>query len=94
MTPSDQALKKPYTVVYDREHCIGALACCAVHPDRWLLDDEGKATLRGATQENNNALQKLDIDESELELQKQAAEVCPVRVIWIEKNKKKIYPEE
>lgn len=68
----EQPKKKKYIIEYDREGCIGAAACIAVAPDSWEMDDDGKANLL-----------KKEIDEDELEINKQAAEACPVNVIRI-----------
>lgn len=65
-----------YEVVYDREGCIGAAACCAVNPDNWILAEDGKADFK-----------KKFIGEKELAKEKEAAEVCPVDVIKIRNRK-------
>ncbi|MBW2982940.1 ferredoxin [Candidatus Woesearchaeota archaeon] len=64
-----------YTIEYDRDGCIGAGGCVSADPDNWQMGDDGKA----------NVLKK-DIEESELEANKQAAESCPVGVIHIVDN--------
>ena len=71
-----------YRVEYDREGCIGAIACEAVFPDRWKVT-EGKADLKDAKKNHDNTKQVLEIDEKELKLMKEAAESCPVNVIHI-----------
>lgn len=63
---------KKYIVEFDREGCIGAAACVAVCPDNWEMQDDGKPNLL-----------RREIDEDELEQNKQAAEACPVNVIKI-----------
>ena len=74
---------KRYRVEYDREGCIGAAACMAVMPKRWLIVDDGKADLLGATRDEKNLKHTLVIDDTELEHMKESAESCPVNVIHI-----------
>ncbi len=62
-----------YKIVYDREGCIGAGVCVSLCPDNWSMSDDGKATVH-----------KMEIEESELKANKDAAEGCPVNVIHIE----------
>ncbi|HIH25389.1 ferredoxin [Candidatus Woesearchaeota archaeon] len=79
---------KKYLVEYDRDGCIGAAACVAVQPDQWTMVDDGKADLKDSKKEGKNWFK--EIDESELEKYKDAAESCPVTVIKIfEKDTKK-----
>ncbi|MEK6948397.1 MAG: ferredoxin [Nanoarchaeota archaeon] len=79
---------KKYLVEYDREGCIGAAACVAVQPDQWTIVDDGKADLKDSAKEGKNWFK--EIDESELQAYKDAAESCPVTVIKIfEKDTKK-----
>ncbi len=93
MTTQDgRAHKKQrrFKIVFDRKNCIGAAACAAVAPEFWVMRDDGKADLVGAkTDENGNQI--LIVHEKEmspegkrvLEINKEAAEVCPVQVIHI-----------
>lgn len=74
---------KTYIIEYDREGCIGAAACVAVQDDQWELVADGKADLKDGKSENDNKIQRKEIDESELEKYKEAAESCPVTVIHI-----------
>jgi ferredoxin len=66
---------KRYTIVYDRENCIGAGVCVAISPDNWYFDDDGLASVV-----------KVDIDEAEFQENYEAAEGCPVNVIKIYDN--------
>jgi ferredoxin len=74
---------KQYKVIFDRETCIGALACNAVAPDVWELADDGKVDLKGGTKREDGKWE-LIIDESQLNLNKEAAESCPVYAVVIE----------
>ena len=75
-----------YKIIYDREGCIGALACVGVAEKFWIASDVGmKADLKGATFNKKTKRWELIIDEKDFEVNKVAAEVCPVVVIKIEK---------
>ncbi len=81
--------EKVYRIEYDRGVCIGAAACAAVASEFWKMCDDGKADLIGFKLEDGK--QVLRVKESQLtesgkkalELNKEAAEVCPVRAIHV-----------
>ena len=81
--------EKTYKVVFDRNACIGAAACAAVAPQFWVMKDDGKADLVGHKMEDGK--QVLVIKESQVtdgmkkawQLNKEAAEVCPVQAIHV-----------
>lgn len=81
-----------YVIEYDRNACIGAGVCAAVAPDHWVMAKDGKANLVDPSKKDvdqtdpANNLATLEIDEKDLEVNKQAAEGCPAVVIHI-KNK-------
>lgn len=68
-----------YKIVFDRSACIGAAACVASFPEAWVMQDDGKPNLAGATGDENK--QELVIEESELQKHLEAAKACPVLVI-------------
>lgn len=70
-----------YRIEYEREGCIGAGVCAALSEKHWVMADDGKADLVGAKREGS--LDVKEIDEEELESNKQAAEGCPANVIHI-----------
>lgn len=70
-----------YKVVFDRSACIGAAACAASFPEAWVMQDDSKPDLVGATGDREK--QELIIDEKDLEKHLEAARVCPVLVIHI-----------
>ena len=74
---------KKYKIVYDRTGCIGAAACCASCPNFWEIVDDGKADLKGATHNEDNTEQVLEIEEKDYQCNKEAADACPVNVIHI-----------
>jgi len=82
--------ERKFKIVFDRKSCIGAGACAAVAPDFWVMQDDGKADLVGFSVDEKGR-QVLLVPESQLtpdgrqviDLNKEAAEVCPVQVIHI-----------
>ena len=68
--------EKKYIIEYEREGCIGAAACCAVSPENWVMNQDGKADLMHT-----------EIGDDRLQENIEAAEVCPVRVIKIKEKK-------
>lgn len=74
-----------YKIEFDRETCIGALACNAVAEKFWQKADDGKVDLAGATFNEGAKKWELIIDEEDFELNKEAEEVCPVAAIKITK---------
>jgi len=70
-------------IIQDRERCIGCGSCAAVCPKFWEMNyEEGKANLKGA-KENEKGEQEIEI--KDIECNEEAADVCPVNVIKIEK---------
>lgn len=81
--------EKRYRIVFDRSACIGAAACAAIAPEFWVMNDDGKADLVGHKTEDGKQVlvvtekQLTPEGKSVLQLNKEAAEVCPVQVIHI-----------
>lgn len=68
-------------IIQEREKCIGCGSCVAVCPKYWELAEDGKSNLLGSKPQGKNY---------ELELEKagcnqEAADICPVQCIKIEK---------
>lgn len=75
--------KKRYKIEYDREACIGAAACVAAYPERWVLADDGKADVQGGTPNEDNSVQTLEFGQEEFDKFMESAQACPVTVIHI-----------
>ncbi len=75
-------------VIYNREGCIGAGACCAVCPKYWKMADDGKAELLGAKKNPKTGDYELEIevDKDDLKCLRESADSCPVQVIKVENN--------
>ena len=73
-----------YKVVFDREACIGALACIAARPELWKKANDGKVDLVKGKKRKDGKYELL-IDESQLKAHKESVNACPVAAIEIEK---------
>ena len=75
-----------YKVIFDREVCIGALACLAVADKFWKESDDGKVDLIGGKLNEATGKWELIIDEEDLPVNQEGADVCPVIAIIIVKD--------
>jgi ferredoxin len=79
----DKMGEKRYKIIYDRDACIGAASCAAIHPDRWQIDPENKAILiKGRKTDKPNIFER-EIDDSTIQEDLDAAKSCPVNCIHI-----------
>ena len=67
------------TIKHDREACIGCGACAAVHDENWKMGDDNKPDPINT-----------EVEEAQLEKEKEAAQACPVNAIHLEKDGEKI----
>ncbi len=78
---------KKYRVEYNRPDCIGAAACVAVQPERWVIKNEAednRADLIGGTEDQQRpGIWVIEFTEEEFEAFRSAATMCPVQVIKI-----------
>ena len=76
-----------YKIIQFKKECIGCGACAAVCPDFWLMDENGLAHLKDSKQVGEQW--ELDINTEEARATNQeAADVCPVNIIKIQKKEK------
>ncbi len=74
--------EKKYKLEQDHPNCIGCSACVAVAPDYWEMGEDGKASIiKCKTREDK--WEEKDIEQKDLQQNKEAAESCPVNVIHI-----------
>lgn len=71
-----------YKIVYDRKNCIGVSSCAILAEEFWKMNEDNKADLIGG-KENAEGIWVREIDEKDLEKNKEAARNCPVGVIKI-----------
>lgn len=75
---------------HNRPECIGCSSCAAIAPDFWVMADDNKADIKDSKLLSNGWEEK-EVDEKDLQINKDAAESCPVNVIHIlDKDGKKI----
>jgi ferredoxin len=77
---------KRYKIVHDIENCIGCYACVTANEKRWKEGKgrfDGKAELIGGKLDNKTKSFEVEFDDKELEVNMEAARVCPVNVIHI-----------
>jgi len=77
-----------YRILFDRKACIGSGACTSVCPENWeLVEKNGEFKAKP---------KKLEISEEEYTSNAEAAAICPVECIKIEKikGKKRVADEE
>lgn len=81
-----------YKIRYIRKECIGAGSCAVVWPERFELDQENIADLKDGT-ETEEGVFEWEFEEEHLQQAKDTCDSCPVDVIEIWKDGKKVYPE-
>ncbi|PWJ39220.1 ferredoxin [Sediminitomix flava] len=70
------------TIIHQRDKCIGCNYCVEFAFNRWRMSKkDGKVVLLGA--KNKKGFWSVKVGEEELEENKKAAEVCPVKIIKI-----------
>lgn len=72
-------------VIYNRDGCIGAGACCLACPKYWQMNQDGKADLLGSTEnpETKEYILEIEVSEEDLKCLQESANACPVQVIKV-----------
>ena len=69
-------------IIHFRNNCIGCNSCTEHAPGNWKIDEiDGKANLKRAQKKDNIFI--AEISELEIEVNKKAAQDCPVKIIHI-----------
>lgn len=79
-----------YKIVHDRDTCIGCGACASVAPSYWVMADDGKSDVVGATKTGNGDEETLGPLNKDFDLNNDAAESCPVNCIHLFEGDKKL----
>ena len=74
------------TICHKRNDCIGCGSCVFLAPNSWTLNDDGLSTLNGSEWRNQQFMVG-EIDEIELQANREAASMCPVNIIRIVRSK-------
>ncbi len=77
-------MEKPL-LIHNKKECISCGACAAISPEFWYMDEEGLAHVKGSVAVNTHWEKKID-SEAEKVQHEEAASVCPVNIIKIEKK--------
>ncbi len=74
-------------IVYKRKKCIGCNYCIELAPHRWRMNKkDGRSVLLGSR--NKKGLYTAEVDELEYEANKASAQVCPMKIIRINRLNK------
>ncbi len=89
---------KKYIVEFNRTDCIGYGSCVPASPKHWILQADGKPRLtvvggKKINKSDGKEHEELEIDEEDLQANKDAAIVCPVAVIKIREKESGKYVE-
>ena len=82
MTTQQPVTKGKHQIQHDRPNCIGCAACAAISPDFWVMNEDGKSDIVNSKM-REDGWEELDIEDKDFEINKEAAESCPVNVIHI-----------
>ena len=73
-----------FKIVHERPKCIACGSCAAIAPKYWEMSQkDGLADLKGCRMNGEN--EERIVDEGEARANIEAAEVCPVQIIHVEK---------
>jgi ferredoxin len=74
-------------IVYKRNKCIGCNYCIELAPDRWRMNKkDGRSVLLGSR--NKKGLYTVEVNDAEYEVNKISAQVCPMKIIRINRLNK------
>ncbi|TSC96870.1 MAG: ferredoxin [Parcubacteria group bacterium Athens1014_26] len=68
-------------IIHERSKCVGCGACESVCPEMFEMTEDGKATLKNSKKNG----EVFELKTKETDCLKNAADVCPVKIIRIEK---------
>ena len=74
-----------FTIVLDREKCIGSATCQALAPQFWKLEKDGKINLIHGTKRDDDTHERA-IEQKDFKLAMESAQACPVNAIHIIKK--------
>ena len=75
-------------LIHERWKCIGCGACVSVAPDFWDMGDDGKVKMKvehNIKKTNEGELHEAEIKDEQVAANEEAANVCPVQCIKVEK---------
>ncbi|MBI4739545.1 ferredoxin [Candidatus Woesearchaeota archaeon] len=75
-----------FVLIHDQPNCIGCGACASINPKHWKMNDETNKSFIIDGEFLPDGGSQRDIDDEQFKLNKEAAEVCPVKVIHIKEK--------
>ena len=72
-------------IIHELKKCIGCGSCVTLCPKYWKMGEEGRAHLLDADFDAEKEIETLEIEEEKIGCNREAADVCPVQCIHIEK---------
>ncbi len=78
-----------FKLEHERPNCIGCAACVGIAPEFWEMHEDGKSDIVGSKL-RKDGWEEMEIDDKFLEINKEAAEACPVNVIHVTKGGERI----
>ena len=76
-------------IVHDKPTCIGCAACTAVAPEFWQMVADKSHVIGSHPLPSNTEWEELKIEEKDHSKNREAADVCPVNCIHLEKDGKR-----
>ena len=74
-------------IEHNKPDCIGCAVCAALSEKFWEMDKEKKSHLKNSSLLEDKGWETLEIEDGDLEINKECAEACPVNVIHIRDKK-------
>ncbi|MFA5087394.1 MAG: ferredoxin [Candidatus Paceibacterota bacterium] len=72
-----------FKIIHERNKCIRCGACAAVCPELFEMSEKDKLAFLRGSKEKNNAY---ELECEEMPCAKEAEDVCPVKIIKVEKK--------
>ncbi len=82
-----------HKIVHFKKDCISCGACAAIAPEFWELDEAGLAELKGSQQVDGHQELVIYTEETRA-LNQEAADCCPVNIIYVKKKEEVVKKEE
>jgi len=67
-------------ITQERDKCIGCGTCVAVCPAFWIMEEDGKSTLKGSKDTGSGIF---ELEAEDAGCNKEAESACPVQIIHV-----------
>ena len=74
-------------IEHNKPDCIGCAVCATLSEKFWEMDKEKKSHLKNSSSLGDKGWETSEIEDGDLEINKECAEACPVNVIHIRDKK-------